>query len=341
MIKTQTAVRLIQGVKHIFPETVTKSSKGLIVETECGRKLTDFTCGIGVANLGHCHPGVTAAVQKAAGTLVHAQMNIMRHRPMLDLIGKLGELKLSRDSGFDAWYLWNGGSDAVEGAVKLARQATQKPNIISFNLGYHGRTYLSMALTTSGTIYRSGFGPLPSGIFPTPFPYTAQGPYSDAALKQRRKSGGASGKSFMLDSGECNYWGATPADVAQMDVARCLANIELMLRTQTNPAETAAFMIEPVLGEGGYVPPPPGFLKGLRNIADKHGILLICDEVQTGFGRTGSFFASEWIDGGVRPDIIITAKGLANGFPLSAVGTRSDLASKQPGGSMGGTYGGV
>jgi len=317
------AGRLAHGVKHLLPDLVVASSKGAYVTTECGRRFLDFSTGIGVANLGHCHDGVTAAVQRAAGTLVHAQMNIMRHRPMLQVIDKLASLPHSRKSSLDSWFLWNSGTEAVEAAIKLARQATGKPNIIAMNLGYHGRTFMSMALTTSGTVYRAGFGPMPSGVFVSPFPYVSRGPYAKEAVAGQTN----------------NYYGRADAQIATRDVERCLESLELMLRTQTHPTETAAILLEPVLGEGGYVPPPPGFLAGLRKICDKHGLLLVIDEVQTGFGRTGTMFASEWIDGGVRPDILITAKGLANGYPLSAIGTRSELSAKQPGGSMGGTYG--
>jgi 4-aminobutyrate aminotransferase len=331
--------RLIQGVKQMMPDLVAVSSKGAWVDTTCGRKFLDFSSGIGVSNLGHCHEGVTKAVQKASATLVHAQMNIMRHKPMMDLIDKLASLPLSKKASLNSWFLWNSGSEAVEGAIKLARQATGKPNIITMNLGYHGRTFMAMGLTTSGTIYRSGFGPLPSGVFPTPFPYVSRGPYAQEAMEAPLLVSSQCGCSTGC-VGKCAYYGRAPLAVAKRDVTRCLESIELMLRTQTSPSETAAILIEPILGEGGYVPPPPGFLSGLRALCDKHGMLLIADEVQTGFGRTGTWFASDWLDGGVCPDIIISAKGLANGYPLSTVGTRSELSAKQPGGSMGGTYGG-
>lgn len=316
----------------MFPSLIAASHKGSYVTTECGRKFLDFSSGIGVTNIGHCHPGVTAAVTKAVGTLVHSQQNIMRHRPMLNLIDKLSSLELSKKAGFDSWFFWNSGAEAVEAAVKIARQSTGRPNIIAMNLGYHGRTYGTMALTTSGTIYRAGFGPLMGGTFFTPFPYVSRGPYgAEDANKAWPKHNTIDGYEF---------WGAAPRDVVDKDTRRCLDALELLLRTQTAPSETAAILIEPVLGEGGYVPSPPGFMTGLRKICDKHGILLVADEVQTGFGRTGTMFASEWIDGGVNPDIIISAKGLANGFPLSAVATRSEISAKQSPGGMGGTYGG-
>jgi len=325
--------KLIQGIKTALPNVIAHSSKGSYVFTECGRKYIDFSCGIGVTNLGHCHPGVTAAAQKAVGTLVHAQQNIMKHRPMMDLIQNLAHIPFCRDSGLDAWYFWNSGAEAVEASVKLARQATGRPNIVAFNLGYHGRTYGAMALTTSGTIYRAGFGPLMSGNIIAPFPYITQGPYAvDGAAKAWPKH------SNTVDG--FAYWGAAPDKIAEMDTDRCISQLELILKTQSAPSETAAFLIEPVQGEGGYIPCPPGFLSKLRELCDRHDILLIADEVQTGFGRTGKMFACEWLDGGVRPDILIMAKGLGNGFPISAIASRYELTAKQPPGSMGGTYGG-
>ena len=153
------------------------------------------------------------------------------------------------------------------------------------NLGYHGRTFGTMALTHSGTIYRSGFGPLMSGVSVSSFPYVTQSPYGQGKLHEAWDT-------QTLDN--YSYWGKAPSNIAAKDTSRCLESLELLLRTQSSPSETAAILLEPVLGEGGYVPCPPGFLKGLRAICDKHNILLIADEVQTGFGRTGTMFASEW-----------------------------------------------
>lgn len=323
--------QLFKGVKNIHPYIV-KSAKGHIVNTQCGKQLLDLTCGIGVTNLGHSHPKVTAAAQKACETLVHSQQNIFRHEPMMKCIENLSSTKLAKSAGLNSWFFWNGGTDAVEAAIKLARQATGKPNIITMNLGYHGRTFMAMALTTSGTIYRAGFGPLPSGVFTAPFPYVTRSPL--AAVNASACLNCKCTDKFV----NCPPWGCESKELAEAESNRCLRELELMLRMQTKENETAAIIVEPVLGEGGYVPPPPGYLKGLREICDRTGILLILDEVQTGFGRTGTWFASEWLD--VRPDILVCAKGLANGFPLSAVGTRSELSDKQPPGSMGGTYGG-
>jgi 4-aminobutyrate aminotransferase len=203
----------------------------------------------------------------------------------------------------DGFFFSNSGAEALEGAVKLARAATGKPNVIVFQGSFHGRTAGTMALTTSKTIYRSGFQPLPAGVFVAPYPYAY--------------------KLGMNDVETTEY---------------CLNALQELLLSQTSPAETAAILIEPVLGEGGYVVPPAAFLKNLRELCDKNGILLILDEVQSGFGRTGKWFASEHF--GVIPDIMTVAKGIASGIPLSGVFSRLDLMKKWQTGSHGGTYGG-
>ncbi|GAB4504130.1 MAG: aminotransferase class III-fold pyridoxal phosphate-dependent enzyme [Anaerolineales bacterium] len=279
---------------------VAERAEGSYIYTTDGRKLLDFTCGIGVTNTGHCHPKVVEAIREQAGLFLHAQANIVIHKPMLRLIEELRQIV---PPSIDGFFFSNSGAEAVEGAVKLARAATGKQNIIVFSGSFHGRTAGTMALTTSKTIYRAGFGPLPSGVFVAPFPYA-----------------------FRLGMSE------------EQASAYALEQLEHLLASQTAPKETAAILIESVLGEGGYVVPPVSFMKGLREIADKHGILLIFDEVQSGFGRTGTWFALEHF--GVVPDIITSAKGLASGMPLSGVFSRLDLMKKWETGSHGGTYGG-
>ncbi|OQR92072.1 4-aminobutyrate aminotransferase [Achlya hypogyna] len=292
---------IARGVGRLSNMVLAKGKGSFVWNTE-GQKLLDFTCGIGVTNLGHCHPKVTAAVQKQAETLVHGQVGVAYHAPMLKYAeALLPELPKPLDSLFFA----STGAEAVENAVKLARHATGKPNIIVFQGGFHGRTLGTMSLTTSKTIYSTGFGPLLGGITTVPFPYLVHSPCAD--------------------EGSC--------------VAHCLAELELALKQRTAPSDTAAILIEPVMGEGGYVPAPKAFMQQLRRICDANNILLIADEVQCGFGRTGSLFA---IDGmyDVSPDILVMAKGIANGYPLSAIASRRELTDKQPPGSMGGTYAG-
>jgi 4-aminobutyrate aminotransferase len=279
---------------------VAERAEGSYIYTEDGRKLLDFTCGIGVTNTGHCHPKVVEAIRAQAGLFLHAQVNIVIHKPMLQLIEELRKIV---PASIDSFFFANSGAEAVENAVKVARAATGKPNIIVFSGSFHGRTAATMALTTSKTGYRTGFGPLPSGIFVSPFPYA-----------------------FRLGMSE------------EQASAYALEQLEYLLASQTAPKETAAILIESVLGEGGYVVPPASFMKGLREVCDKYGILLIMDEVQSGFGRTGKWFAFEHY--GIVPDIMTVAKGLASGMPLSGVFTRTEIMKKVDVGSIGGTYGG-
>lgn len=255
--------RLIQAVKILLPDTIAKTSRGCIVTTECGKQYMDLTTGIGVSNLGYSHPHVNGAVAKLMGEggIVHQQQTVMRHRPMVDLITRLGDLPFSKRNGLDSWFFWNSGAEAVEASVKLVRQATGKPNIVTVQFGYHGRTYGTMPLTTSGTVYRNRMGPLMGGIVNIPFPYVSRGPYGMRETKNWPK------QSLHPDSYQ--YWGAAPAEVAARDTERCLDAFEVLLRTQSSPGDTAAVLVEPVLGEGGYVPCPPGYLKGLREICDR------------------------------------------------------------------------
>ena len=273
--------------------------QGAVLYDEEDRRYLDFTAGIGVTSTGHCHPRVVEAAQQQVGTLIHAQYTTVMHRPLLTLVERLGEVL---PAGLDRLFFANSGSEAVEAALRLARQATGRPNVIAFHGGFHGRTVAAASLTTSGTKFRSGFSPLMAGVHVAPFP-------------------------------DPTHFG-WPVEQAT-DFA--LAQLDYLLQTMSAPVDTAAFIVEPVLGEGGYVPANARFFAGLRERADQHGIVLIVDEVQTGFGRTGKFWGHHHFD--ARPDIVITAKGLASGFPLSAIAASSTLMGKAWPGSQGGTYG--
>lgn len=279
---------------------VADRAEGSYIYTDDGRKFLDFTCGIGVTNTGHCHPKVVEAIRAQAGNFIHAQANIVIHKPMLELIE---ELRTITPPPIDSYFFANSGAEALENAVKIARVATGRQNVIVFSGSFHGRSSGTMALTTSKTVYRTGFGPLPSGVYVAPFPYA-----------------------FRLKM--------TEAEAS----AYALEQLEYLLASQTAPKETAAILIETVLGEGGYVVPLKSFMKGLREICDRHKIMLIFDEVQSGFGRTGKWFAFEHFE--VIPDIITAAKGIASGMPLSGVFTSTDIMLKLDVGSIGGTYGG-
>lgn len=292
--------------KHMSPvwsrifDIVADRGEGAYLIDIQGRRYLDFTSGIGVTNTGHAHPRVVKAVQDQAAKLLHGQANIVIHEPMLRLIQELLTVVPEPLSSF---FFTNSGAEAVEGAIKLARHATKRPNIIVFQGSFHGRTNATMAATTSKTAYRVGYQPLAAGMFVAPFPYAYRYGWDE-----------------------------------QTTLEFCLKELKLLLKSQTAPEETAAMLIEPVQGEGGYVVPPAGFMPALREICDHYGIMLIADEIQSGFGRTGKWFASEHF--GVTPDVIVMAKGLASGLPLSGLAARPEAMAKWAPGTHGGTYGG-
>jgi 4-aminobutyrate aminotransferase len=274
------------------------SGEGSWVTTTSGDRYLDFSGGIAVTSTGHAHPHVAAAIAAQAQRFIHAQVNVYSHDLLQPLAARLADLS---PAGIDTFFYANSGAEITEAAVKLAKQATGRPNIIVFQGSFHGRTHQAMAMTTSKSGYRAGHAPLPSGIFIAPYP-------------------------------------DVHADDLDAEVARALAGFDDLLSMVTAPSETAAVIIEPVLGEGGYTAAPAGFLEGIDARCKQHGMLFIADEVQSGFGRTGKMFAIEHYD--VAPDIVCMAKGIASGFPFSALGTRRELDDRWPKGSHGGTYGG-
>lgn len=276
------------------------SGSGCTVTTADGTEYLDFTSGIAVTSTGHCHPVVVAAIQEQATKFIHAQVNCYRHPLLEELAAKLDEIT---PPGIDTFFFANSGAEATEAAVKLAKHATGRPNVIVVQGSFHGRSHLTMAMTTSKTGYRAGYQPLPSGVFVTPFPY---------AVRDR-----------------------VTEEVA---VARALDGFDLLLASQTAPAETAAVVMEPVLGEGGYLPAPAAFVRGIQDRCRQHGVLFVADEVQSGFARTGTMFAIE--ASGIVPDIVVMAKGIASGFPISAIGASAEIMGRWPTGAHGGTYGG-
>ena len=278
---------------------VAARGEGVLLFDENDRRYLDFTAGIGVTSTGHCHPRVVAAAQEQVAKIIHAQYTTVMHRPLLTLVERMSEVL---PAGLDRMFFANSGSEAVEAALRLARQATGRPNVVAFHGGFHGRTVGAASLTTSGTKFRSGFAPLMAGVTISPFP-------------------------------DPTHYGWGQEEATRF----ALRELDYTLQTLTSPDDTAAFLVEPVLGEGGYVPASTEFLAGLRERADRYGILLILDEVQTGWGRTGRFWGLEHFDG--RPDILVTAKGIASGFPLSAIAASDALMSNAWPGSQGGTYG--
>ncbi|EGD53661.1 aspartate aminotransferase family protein [Gordonia neofelifaecis] len=287
-------------LKQATPVVVDHAAGSWIHGTD-GRRYLDFTTGIGVTSTGHCHPDVVAAAQEQCTKIIHAQYTTVMHQPLLRLTERLGDFL---PDGIDSVFYANSGSEAVEAAVRLARMATGRQYIVTVQRGFHGRTVAAASLTTAGTKFSAGFGPLMSGVATTPFP---------DALRL----------------------GMTTDDA----VDHALKEFDYLLATRLSPSELAAVVIEPFLGDGGYLAVPPAYLAGLRERTARHGALLVLDEVQAGVGRTGRFWGHQHTDGLV-PDVIITAKGIASGFPISAIAAPEAIMAKAWPGSQGGTYGG-
>ncbi len=278
---------------------VAARGEGVHLYDDDGRRFLDFTAGIGVTSTGHCHPRVVEAAQQQVATLIHGQYTTVMHRPLLTLTERLSEVL---PAGLERVFFANSGSEAIEASLRLARQATSRPNVIVFHGGFHGRTVAAASMTTSNTKFRAGFSPLMGGVHIAPFP-------------------------------DPTHFGWPVEEATDF----CLRQLDYLLQTVSAPADTAAFVVEPVLGEGGYVPGNARFFAGLRERADRHGILLVVDEVQTGWGRTGRFWGGDHFD--IKADVLVTAKGLASGFPLSAIAASEELMAKAWPGSQGGTYG--
>ena len=259
-----------------------------------GREYIDFAGGIGVLNIGHRHPKVVEAVKAQLDKVMHTCQTVMPYEGYVKVAEKLSQITPVR--GHAKVMLANSGAEALENAVKIARAATGRNNIICFDGGYHGRTFMTMAMNGKVAPYQSDFGSMPGNVFRAPYPVAYHGVSEDEALR----------------------------------------GLKMALKTDANPRDTAAIVLEPVLGEGGFYAAPTSFLKKIREICDEHGMLMIVDEVQSGFGRTGKLFAIE--HSGVEPDIITMAKSMADGMPISAVVGTDKHMDASGGNSLGGTY---
>jgi len=266
------------------------SGEGAELIAAGGRRYLDFISGYAVTNTGHCHPRVVAAVREQAGRLLHVS-TVGRTAPAVAYSEKL--CALAPMAGAKVFFT-NSGTEAVEAALKLARYATGRPNLVCFGGGFHGRTYGALSVTTSNATFRQGHEPLLPGVHVVPYPRQALRPTMDA--------------------------------------------LERLFVEQSRPDRVAAFIVEPILGEGGYAVPPDDFLPALRRLADEHGILLIVDEVQSGFGRTGRLFACEHV--GVSPDLMTVGKGIASGLPMGALLAPASVMDAWPPGAHGNTFGG-
>ena len=282
---------------------VAKRGYGAMVEDADGNVFLDFAAGIAVCSTGHCHPDVVAAVQKQAAELLHMSGTDFYYEGMPKLASKLSAISPGKES--KRVYFGNSGAEAIEAAIKLAKYHTRRDKIIAFHGCFHGRTLGALSLTASKAVQRNGFGALLGGVFHIPYPNSYRCPYGN------------------------------PSPCTCVESATFLER-EIFKRLVA-PEEVAAIFIEPIQGEGGYVPAPAAFLQELQRICRKHGILLVCDEVQSGMGRTGKWWACE--HAGIEPDIICVAKGIASGMPLSAMIARASLMDWKPG-AHASTFGG-
>jgi 4-aminobutyrate aminotransferase/(S)-3-amino-2-methylpropionate transaminase len=274
---------------------------GAIIEDVDGNRFIDFAGGIGVMNIGHSRPEVVQAIAEQAAKFVHTCFSVMMYEPYVELAERI--TRLAPGDFPKKAIFFNSGAEAVENAVKIARYATGRPAVIVFDNGYHGRTLLTMSMTARVKPYKYRFGPYAPEIYRAPFPY----PYR---------------------------MNMTPSQASDA----CIAELKRMFIGEVAPDQVAAIVVEPVQGEGGFMPAPPGFLRALKGICEEHGILFVADEIQSGFCRTGAMFAVN--HDGVEPDLMLIAKSMAAGMPLSGVVGRAEIMDAPPPGTLGGTYSG-
>jgi 4-aminobutyrate aminotransferase len=297
----QRAAKVFTPALHIYYPIPVVRGEGVSVYTSDGKSWLDFSSGLAVLPLGHNHPRVVAAAKMQMENLIHTG-GVYFNETTVSAAEKLVSIT---PPGLERLFFSNSGAEAVEGALKVARYVTGRQGILSFTRAFHGRTLGALSVTTSSAAYRKRYHPLLPSVYQAAYPYCFRCP-------------------FQREPGTCGL--------------RCLLDLEDTLKHSIPAEEVAAIIIEPFLGEGGYFPAPPAFLAALREMCDRHGILLIFDEVQSGMGRTGRWFASEL--SGVVPDILTVAKGIASGFPLSAVAARAEIMEQWPSGAHGTTFGG-
>ncbi len=291
-----------RGPFNTAPTFVVKAEGALLTDVD-GNTFIDFAGAIGSMNAGHCPPAVVEALKEQLDQYIHTCFHVMMYEPYVQLAEKLNQITPGTHE--KKTFFLNSGAEAVENAIKIARKYTGRKAVISFERGYHGRTLLAMTLTSKVRPYKYQFGPFAPEVYKMSYPYYYRAPY-----------------------------GATPEEVD----AETLRRFEDFFLGEVAPDEVAAVIMEPVQGEGGFVAPSKRFVQGVKAICEKHGILFIADEVQTGFGRTGKMFAMEHFD--VVPDLIVMSKSIAAGLPISAVTGRAEIMDAPNPGEIGGTYGG-
>lgn len=292
---------LAPSLSEDLPNLPVTHAEGSYVYGLDGRRYLDFVSGMAACNLGHRHPRVVGAAKAQIDRLIHGPIGVLVYDSLLRLCEELARVT---PGDLSAFFWGNSGTEAVEGTLKLARYVTRRPAIVSFIGGFHGRSFGSASVTTSNVKYRHHYEPLLPSIYHVPFPYCHRCPH--------RNGPGCCDDPFV--------------------------SLDRLFRHVVAPEDVAALIVEPILGEGGYVVPPPDFLPRLRSHCDRHGILLVFDEIQTGFGRTGEMFAAQTF--GVTPDVLILSKAIASGFPLSAVAASPALMQRWTAGAHGTTFSG-
>ena len=292
------------AVASLNPLFIESGENARITDAD-GNTYIDFASGIGVNNLGHCHAGVVDAIRDQSQSCIHSCFHVMMYEPYIELCEKLNALV--NVTGTPKTMLANSGAEAVENAVKIARCHTKKRAVICFDNAFHGRTMLTMTMTSKIRPNKTDTGAWAPGVFRVHFPYCFRCP-----------------------------WNLTP-DTCDMACGRSYFE-DYVFKYQVDPDDTAAIILEPVQGEGGFIPVPEGYLEQVREVCDRHNIVLIFDEIQSGFGRTAKMFASDHF--GVKPDIMTMAKSMGGGLPISAVTGNGDIMDAVPVGGLGGTYGG-
>jgi 4-aminobutyrate aminotransferase/(S)-3-amino-2-methylpropionate transaminase len=293
---------VVRGLYHATPIFVARS-EGAVIEDVDGNRMIDFAGGIGCVNTGHRAPAVIDAIRRQLERFLHTSFNVLPYEGYIAVCEKLNALAPGK--GAKKTVLVNTGAEAVENAIKIARSYTKRPAVICFEDAFHGRTYMAMAATSKTHPYKAGFEPFPSDVYRIPYAYCFRCSYS-------------------LKYPSCEVF--------------CAKHIEDTFKRVVAAESVAAVIVEPILGEGGFVTPPAEFYPTLGAICRKHGILMIADEVQTGFGRTGAMFASERL--GLEPDLVVMAKSLTGGLPMAAVTGRAEIMDAPAVGQLGGTFGG-
>ena len=294
-LRQRQAAATPRGVGVMAPFFIERALNAELWDVE-GRRFIDFAGGIAVLNTGHCHPTVSAAVQKQLAAFTHSCYQVVPYESYIALAERINALTPGTHAKKTAFF--SSGAEAVENAIKIARAATGRSAVIAFTGGFHGRTMMGMALTGKVAPYKIGFGPFPGEVYHAPFPQELHGVSTEQSLQRLNE----------------------------------------LFKADVDPQRVAAIIFEPVQGEGGFYIAPPDWLRALRQLCDQHGILLIADEIQTGFARTGQWFAMQHYD--VLPDLMTLAKSLAGGYPLSAVCGRAEIMDAPNPGGLGGTYAG-